>query len=85
MKLFHLKFLIMLIFMNMFEKTITMEKLYLNQENVNLDKWKFMIYLIIHGLIGRNFNRVLRGVPAERVLELHADVPYFGIDLPVAD
>lgn len=85
MKLFHLKFLIMLIFMNMFEKTITMEKLYLNQENVNLDKWKSMIYLIIHGLIGRNFNRVLRGVPAERVLELHADVPYFGIDLPVAD
>lgn len=83
MKLFHLKFLIMLIFMNMFEKTITMEKLYLNQENVNLDKWKSMIYLIIHGLIGRNFNRVLRGVPAERVLELHADVPYFGIDLPV--
>ena len=62
-----------------------MEKLYLNQENVNLDKWKSMIYLIIHGLIGRNFNRVLRGVPAERVLELHADVPYFGIDLPVAD
>lgn len=44
-----------------------------------------MIYLIIHGLIGRNFNQALRGVPAERVLELHADVPYFGIDLPVAD
>ena len=85
MKLFHLKFLIMLIFMNMFEKTITMEKLYLNQENVNLDKWKSMIYLIIHGLIGRNFNQALRGVPAERVLALHADVPYFGIDLPVAD
>ena len=83
MKLFHLKFLIMLIFMNMFEKNITMEKLYLNQENVNLGKWKSMIYLIIHGLIGRNFNRALRGVPAERVLELHADVPYFGIDLPV--
>ena len=85
MKLFHLKFLIMLIFMNMFEKTITMEKLYLNQKNVNLDKWKSMIYLIIQGLIGRNFNRALRGVPAERVLEFHADVPYFGIDLPVAD
>ncbi len=85
MELLHLKFLIMLIFMNMFEKTITMEKLYLNQENVNLDKWKSMIYLIFHGLIGRNFNRALRGVPAERGLELHADVPYFGIDLPVAD
>lgn len=85
MELLHLKFLIMLIFMNMFEKNITMEKLYLNQENVNLDKWKSMIYLIIYGLIGRNFNRALRGVPAERVLELHADVPYFGIDLPVAD
>ncbi|SKA07609.1 hypothetical protein SAMN02745152_02126 [Treponema berlinense] len=57
MKLFHLKFPIMLIFMNVFEKIITMEKLYLNQENVNLDKWKFMIYLIIHGLIGKNSNQ----------------------------
>ena len=38
MKLFHLKFLMMLIFMNMFAKTIAMEKLYLSQENVNLDK-----------------------------------------------
>ena len=63
MRLFHLKFLIMLIFMNMFEKTITTEKLYLNQESVSLDKWKSMIYLITQGLIGRNFSWGVAGCP----------------------
>ena len=52
--------------MNMFVKTITMEKLYLNQENVNLDKWKSMIYLITHGLIGRNFSWGVAGCPRRR-------------------
>ena len=55
--------------MIMFEKTITMVKLYLNLANVNSDKWKFMIYLIILGLIGRNFNRGVAGSPAEGVAE----------------